>query len=166
MFMCRRIWWLGLHLPPSSWWGLHLPLAGFLMLAMTPCLTMGLALTPFSESGFMYFNQKRKNITITEGTMLRIWVLWSRWFLSYNAVLMPVNVSPVDFWRICLSWHSFINSFIHVITWSIKTGAYISSSIAVFLVNEWVLQLHRKRKTVKSLLEIRWQEHQWLTQQW
>jgi hypothetical protein len=41
-------------------------------LAFTPCLTMGLAITPFSVSGFMYFNQKKEKKIFTEGTLLRI----------------------------------------------------------------------------------------------
>jgi hypothetical protein len=86
LFMCRRRWWLGLHLPPSLWWGLHLPRACFFGLALTLCLTMGLALYPLLS---IWLLPKTKKITITEGTLLRIWVLWSRWCLSYNHVLVP-----------------------------------------------------------------------------
>ena len=79
----------------------------FIGLVLPTCLIQRLALNRICNICFPFVlrQKKKKNDTSLSqrGSLLRIWVPRRRWCQSYNAVLVPVTVSPVGFRRICLS---------------------------------------------------------------
>ena len=72
-----------------------------------PLLVSGACTLPHLQNLVSWLYLKKIHIPKSQrGSLLRIWVPWRSWCQSYNAVLVPVTISPIGFRRICLSRHN------------------------------------------------------------